>query len=55
MLISVDATYNILLVGSLYICIIHRHLLVVTVMVIEHCIHSVYPSRYRLELFMSLQ
>ena len=48
MLISVDATYSILLIGSLYICIIHRHLLVVT----SHghcCIHAVYPSRYRLE------
>ena len=48
MLISVDATYSILLVGSLFICIIHRHLLQVTSE--GHCcIHSVYPSRYRLE------
>ena len=42
--IKIDVPNN----GSLYICIIHRHLLVVT----SHghcCIHAVYPSRYRLE------
>ena len=45
---SVDATFIILLVGSLYICIIHRHLLEV-ISHVHCCIHAVYPSRYHLE------
>ena len=52
MLISVESTYNIILVGSLFVCSIHRHLLEVTSqgIIVESILYTQVAITWRLSV-----